>query len=93
MWHMLALQLPYANSTDDAVERMVVHAGYRPKIDDQWPQAIQACLKSCFASSRRRPQMLSITETMRKEIKELGGEKYEDMQDSSRSEMTARHYD
>ena len=37
--------------------------------------------------------MLSITETMRKEIKELGGEKYEDMQDSSRSEMTARHYD
>jgi hypothetical protein len=90
LWHILALEMPYNNLPDDAVERKVVHCGHRPKIDGKLPADLRRLLQDCFASAPRRPQMTSICETLRKEIKQLGGKKLVDegLLDSVRSAMS-----
>lgn len=92
LWHMLALEMPYRNLPDDAVERKVFQCGGRPKIDGKWPSDVRRLLQDCFASAPRRPQMTAACEILRKEIKNLGGEKLVDegLLDSARSAMSAR---
>jgi hypothetical protein len=90
---MLALEMPYAGLTDDAIERKVVHCGGRPKIDGKWPNAIRRLLADCFASAPRRPQMTAVCDILRKEIMELGGKTLvDDMMDSARSAMSVRNF-
>lgn len=91
---MLALEMPYGNLPDGAVERKVVHCGGRPKIEGKWPNTLRRLLQDCFASAPRRPQMTTVCDILRKEIAELGGKKLvdEDVMDSARSAMSVRNY-
>lgn len=94
LWQICKLELPYKESTDDQVERKVVHCGYRPKIDPQWPNSVRRLLQDCFASNPRRPQMDVVCDVLRREISELSNKKLvdEDVVDSGRSAVSARYY-
>jgi serine/threonine protein kinase len=95
LWQICKLELPYEGITDEMVERKVVHCGFRPKIDPAWPNALRRLLQDCFASHPRRPHMDVVCNVLRSEIVQLSGKKLvdeDDMLDSARSVMSARHY-
>ena len=62
LWQLFALAKPYENYTYNMHQRYVVHEGHRPKIDEAWPQEIQALLKKCWSS--KIPKRLSASETL-----------------------------
>jgi len=94
LWQIIEMEKPFGKLNDHAIERKVVHLGYRPKIDPQWPSSIRRLLQDCFASSPRRPTMDVASTVLRHEInllsdKDLVGD--EDLMESDRSAMSARY--
>jgi serine/threonine protein kinase len=94
LWQVCALKAPYGNLSGEAVERKVVHCGYRPPIDQAWPPAIGRLLKDCFASHPRRPSMETVCSVLKVEINKLSDKPLDDddLIDSARSAMSARYY-
>lgn len=94
LWQIIEMETPYEKLHDDAIERKVIHLGFRPKIDPQWPPSIRRLLQDCFASSPRRPSMEVVCAVLRHEINQLSGKNVvddEDLMDSARSAMSARY--
>jgi serine/threonine protein kinase len=93
LWEMIALKDPYEGLSDQAVERKVIYAGHRPKIDPQWSNGLRRLMHDCFASSPRRPHMDLVCDVLRQEINKLSDKKLVDAEvvDSARSAMSARH--
>lgn len=88
------MEMPYEKLNDEAIERKVIHMGYRPRINPQWPASIRRLLQDCFASSPRRPSMEVVCSILRHEINQLADKKLvndEDLVDSARSAVSARH--
>ncbi len=88
------MEMPYNKLSDEAIERKVIHMGYRPRINPQWPASIRRLLQDCFASSPRRPSMEVICSVLRHEINQLSDKELvndDDLMDSARSAMSARY--
>ena len=92
LWQIIAMKTPYEGLSDQAVERKVLYAGYRPKIDPHWSNALRRLMHDCFASSPRRPHMDHVCDVLRQERNELSDKKLvdEEVVDSARSAMSAR---
>jgi serine/threonine protein kinase len=93
LWQIIAMKDPYEGLSDQDVERKVLYAGYRPKIDPQWSNALRRLMQDCFASNPRRPHMDVVCDVLRHEINKLSDKKLvdEEVVDSARSAMSA-HY-
>mmetsp|Transcript_24835 Transcript_24835/g.71233 ORF Transcript_24835/g.71233 Transcript_24835/m.71233 type:complete len:434 (-) Transcript_24835:20-1321(-) len=97
LWEIMEMGMPYGKLTEDMIERKVIHLGFRPKIDPQWPPAIRRLLQDCFASSPRRPSMDVVSDVLKHEIRQLSDkdllddEDAMDFVDSARSAMSARY--
>jgi serine/threonine protein kinase len=75
LWQCLSLKEPYEGKNDDTIERLVLFAGQRPKIDPHWPAEIRRLLQNCFASNPRRPHMDKVCDILKKEICKVSDKK------------------
>ena len=93
LWQIIAMKDPYEGLSDQAVERKVLYAGYRPKIDPHWSNALRRLMHDCFASKPRRPHMEHVCDVLRQERNMLSDKKLvdEEVVDSARSAMSARY--
>lgn len=94
LWQICKLEAPFDKLSEEAIERKVVHLGFRPKIDAHWSNALRRLLHDCFASSPRRPPMCVVCDVLRHEIRHLSDNellKEDDFLDSTRSAMSLRY--
>ena len=68
---MLALKVPYDDTSEDDIERKVIMGGVRPKIDPSWPSPTRRLLQDIFATKHRRPKMDVVCDVLMKEISKL----------------------
>jgi hypothetical protein len=94
LWQIIAMKDPYEGLSDQVVERKVLYAGYRPKIDPHWSNALRRLMHDCFASNPRRPHMDVVCDVLRHEINTLTDKKLvdEEVVDSARSALSAHYY-
>ena len=92
LWQILSLQEPYEGKNDATIERLVLYAGQRPKINPHWPGELRHLLQDCFASNPRRPHMDKVSEILEKEIGKVAHKKLfeQEFGESARSARSVR---
>ena len=101
LWEICAMKVPYDDTCEDDIERKVVMAGVRPKIDQSWPAPIRKLLHDLFASKHRRPKMDVVCDVLMKEINKLAHKHLVDsvasssgiVGESARSALSDRYFD
>ena len=72
MWYFLALEPPYGMYTPNMIVDRVHRKGYRPLVDDKWPDRVSDLLTECWATRiTMRPSFTEVAGVLKKQIEEL----------------------
>lgn len=73
LWQLMALEPPLGLYTPKMMVDRVFEKGYRPVIDEKWPEPVQALLRVGWNSDiKTRPSMSQVSRELRVIIEELG---------------------
>ena len=75
LWHFFANEPPFLTYSVKMFDEFVVHKGYRPSVDPQWPGTFGELMKECWSNKpSKRPDFSYITELLAEETLRLNPE-------------------